>query len=316
MMTPEEKLAARLLSKHKLWPPFDLLTLVQCYARVEETPFPLDADGISIGLGSVNKPQILINSLRPATRKKFTLAHELGHVVIPWHVGTILTEEHHSSSAELEYSEIEAEANRFASELLLPASWIISQSVSLTTIETFIRQIIDVSGVSRDAALIKIFKEIELPLVCFEYDLAGHLVKAYRPKKVTVPECPPDGAGELAFREETFHLGDKMLVCWLFEKITFAETDPRDWKEILNEMIAWCNLEEGPAKKLLMSVNATLPGGYQRYKHTHSPDEICNFIYLRFSGVKKFYQIERHPLFREYILKRVNELLKKDKIEK
>ena len=62
MTRPEEKLAARLIKKHGLKPPFNLEALVSKYASVEETRFPISGDGISIGLGGSSTPMILINS--------------------------------------------------------------------------------------------------------------------------------------------------------------------------------------------------------------------------------------------------------------
>ena len=64
----------------------------------------VDVDGLTIrpiGL----RPIILLNRNRPACRQRFSLAHELGHVVL---------HSYHSES-------MEVEANRFAAELLMPA---------------------------------------------------------------------------------------------------------------------------------------------------------------------------------------------------
>lgn len=64
-----------------------------------------NVDGVSIKQqGSV--PCIFINANQPNDRKRFTLAHELGHVVL------------HSSPSE----NMEEEANQFAAELLMPES--------------------------------------------------------------------------------------------------------------------------------------------------------------------------------------------------
>jgi Zn-dependent peptidase ImmA (M78 family) len=51
------------------------------------------------------KPVILLNRNRPSCRQRFSLAHELGHVVL---------HAYHSEG-------MEVEANRFAAELLMPA---------------------------------------------------------------------------------------------------------------------------------------------------------------------------------------------------
>jgi Zn-dependent peptidase ImmA (M78 family)/transcriptional regulator with XRE-family HTH domain len=60
-------------------------------------------DGVSVNISGM-PPVIFLNSISPADRTRFSLAHELGHVVM-----------HRQASQTME-----AEANAFASELLMP----------------------------------------------------------------------------------------------------------------------------------------------------------------------------------------------------
>lgn len=127
-MRPEEKFAQRLLERHNIVPPYNLESLVSIYAKVDFFDFPFEVDGISIGLKKSDKPTIYINSSRPEVRQRFTMAHELGHVIIPWHIGNIVSHTDiikdeqglNSNLQDNEYREIEYEANRFAAELLIP----------------------------------------------------------------------------------------------------------------------------------------------------------------------------------------------------
>ena len=57
---------------------------------------------------------ITLNSTHPASRRRFTVAHELGHVVLS-HETTVTTDEY-------ERKTLEAQANAFATELLMPAA--------------------------------------------------------------------------------------------------------------------------------------------------------------------------------------------------
>ncbi len=78
-----------------------------------------------------NHPTIIINpEFDFPARKKFTLAHELGHIIIPWHNGDI------KCNTDRPYAIIngtrfldtqELEANIFASELLMPQQWLEKQ---------------------------------------------------------------------------------------------------------------------------------------------------------------------------------------------
>ncbi len=167
-MNPVEKMAARVLSRHGLRPPYELESLVSEYGQIEYHSFPISADGITVGIGGETKPSILINTQLPVTRQKFTLAHELGHIIIPWHTGTIVS---HIDSilADLEYREMESEANQFASELLIPQSWILEIKEDFNSVEGFINRVLVDTGASRDAVLIKVFNVLDIPIVCAPY---------------------------------------------------------------------------------------------------------------------------------------------------
>lgn len=68
-----------------------------------------DIDGLTLRPSGMS-PVIILNCDRPVDRKRFSLAHEYGHVVL------------HA----FPYDEMEREANEFAAELLLPKSGILS----------------------------------------------------------------------------------------------------------------------------------------------------------------------------------------------
>lgn len=79
-------------------------------------------------------------------RKRFTLAHEIGHVVIPWHTGTTACVTDNPSVTIDQKRMIdsqEQEANVFASELLIPSDWLaeqVRQSESLDVILETVRK--------------------------------------------------------------------------------------------------------------------------------------------------------------------------------
>ena len=127
---PVVNLAQRVIIKYSLKPPIDIISLIWKYAELKFISFPFDGiDGVSLNLKVPNKPtKVIVNYNNPMVRKRFTLAHELGHILIPWHVGTIIDfiDQNHSSlnQEQLEYWNIESEANTFAAELLMPKLWI------------------------------------------------------------------------------------------------------------------------------------------------------------------------------------------------
>lgn len=65
-------MARRVLARRNLLPPFDLDALATEYGELEYLNIPYDVDGITIGIGSTQKPRILVNESAPAKRRKFT----------------------------------------------------------------------------------------------------------------------------------------------------------------------------------------------------------------------------------------------------
>ncbi len=311
-MAPVEKMAARLLTRHNLRPPYDLEALVLNYATVELHHFPNDADGVTIGIGGEKKPQILINSDSPETRRKFTLAHELGHIIIPWHTGTIVSHLDKIETNE-EYRRMESEANQFAAELLLPSSWINEKESEFSSVEKLISTILDESGASRDATLIKIFNTIELPIICAELDSEGEIIDYYRagssPTSVSLigRKVDEESVFSTSEVEERFRLGDRSYQAWVFSYDEFTESDPRPWREVLNQI-----LEETNSKALLPSINAILPSKYNSNKEK-SESELCSLALQAYDGRGTFDTVIAHPLFPQYVIKRIKELVAKNK---
>lgn len=311
-MVPVEKMAARLLMRHNLRPPYDLEALVLNYATVEYYLFPLDADGVTIGIGGEEKPQVLVNSKPAETRRKFTLAHELGHIIIPWHTGTIVS---HLGKVEANegYRKMEAEANQFAAELLLPSLWISEKESDFTCVENLIKSILKDSGASIDAAFIKIFNTLELPIICAELDSEGKVIDYHRsgssPTSVSLMgrRVDEDKVFSTSTSEESFELGNRSYQAWIFSCDEFSESDPRPWREVLSQI-----LKETNSEKLLPSINAILPAKYSSNKDK-SEAELCSLALQAYDGRGKFDAVLEHPLFPQYVIKRIKELIAKNK---
>jgi hypothetical protein len=310
LMAPEEKMAARVLARHSLTPPYDLMALACIYGDVEIIPFPIVADGVTIGIGGAERPQILVNSLAPEARKNFTLAHELGHIIIPWHTGTIVS--HLDADADdYEYLQMESEANKFAAELLIPSLWLKEKHDSYEEFSSYLKYLIKASNASREAVLIKVFKTLQVPIVCCQIDSDGSLIKFYR--TATAPNTPSfegrDLMNDTIFRTEhsfeSFKLNGYSYVAWCFNNRDIEESDSRPWREVLEQIL----LESG-TKHLKPSINAILPARFQKCKEL-SESEICSAIMRTYDGREGIEEAVNHPLFEQYVIKRVKELLSK-----
>lgn len=156
----EKKIAGRLALKYNLTPPVDLLQLVKKYADYTEEVLPGEVDAICIM--NQAKPTVISNILQSENRKRFTLAHEIGHLCLPWHYGMIScntdTDENVNST---EYEIMENEANSFASELLMPGDWLDSLIEKYTgNITKLVNEVSRLATVSRSAAFFSTFPRL------------------------------------------------------------------------------------------------------------------------------------------------------------
>jgi Zn-dependent peptidase ImmA (M78 family) len=154
---PEQRIAKRLHERFDLKMPVDVSGLAARYADVRRAEFPVDVDGVSVGLKQPGvKPRIYLNKAKPRRRQRFTLAHELGHVLIPWHVGTIVDDvDVEESDEHSRYWDMEEEANRFATELLMPESAVRTLWRELGSFREVVEELRDEAKVSVDAATLR-----------------------------------------------------------------------------------------------------------------------------------------------------------------
>jgi len=77
-------------------------------------------------------PVIFVNNIHPVPRQRFTIAHELGHLILN-HNGDLFVDKEHvlyrDSRSKEGSLKLEREANRFAAELLMPEEMIIDEIV-------------------------------------------------------------------------------------------------------------------------------------------------------------------------------------------
>jgi Zn-dependent peptidase ImmA (M78 family) len=300
VMSPVEKMAARLLGRHNLMPPYDLNMLVEQYAIVEYHDIPLEKiDGVTIGTKE-SKPIIIINKSIPETRQKFTLAHELGHIIIPWHTGTTVSHitEDCVEVRPADYWEMEREANQFAAELLLPSSWLLRELKNFASLEVYLKRLLEKTDVSRDAMLIKVFNTIDIPVVCMQI-IDNSTVKNY--KSLTTPKNH-DSSKKYPLIEH-FSLGDRNYEsrCF-FNTRSIEETELRSWRELLTQL-----LNETNSVHLQKSINSKLAFQFQKYR-SHSIENIYSLVLQTFEDNLKFKDIVLHPLFSQYVVKRLKEL--------
>lgn len=172
-ITPEIKMARKLHKKHSLSIPVDLKKLVSEYAQLIYKTIPIEGiDGVCLNLKNPKKStKIIVNNKSSHNRQRFTLAHELGHIIIPWHLGTIIDSIDNNevaNSHSTQYWNNEREANRFASELLMPFDWLYTQFLANNDLNDLIPLTSIKCKVSEEAARIRVQR--------FRDEVIDHLV--------------------------------------------------------------------------------------------------------------------------------------------
>lgn len=243
MLLPEISLAKRLITRNKLSPPIDVFRLAERYATVEVFDLPFDIDGVSLNLKVPGKtPHILLNSFfGNPQRLRFTLAHELGHVLIPWHIGTIIdadASEFFDNGVAGDYADpavLDAEANRFASELLMPSEWLSTVLDPDNDPEQLISEVSAKADVSYQAAIIKIIQSLPPVFVYAQVgDLGEVLSSARSPGTLVSPPAwgttiDPESVYTFYSERYQFTLGGREYIWWRFapEIPEIKADDPR-----------------------------------------------------------------------------------------
>ena len=144
-LTIVRKIAQRLRKAHHLTPPVDLEALaVQEKIRIEPFSSQAGIDGY-VNL-DCNDPVIYINTEQTyLPRKRFTLAHEIGHIHIPWHTdvdGCVTDNPYVYIQKQRKIDSQEYEANTFASELLIPSEWLQEKVSQMQDFRTLLNEIV------------------------------------------------------------------------------------------------------------------------------------------------------------------------------
>lgn len=304
-MTPEEKMASRVLAIRQLTPPYDLEQLASVYGELEYLELPFGVDGITIGIGAAAKPRILINSSAPATRRKFTLAHEIGHVVIPWHTGTIVS---HLENGEVDaaYSQMETEANRFAAELLMPSEWLLETFKATDSLEQYFRSVLTQAGASKEATLNKFLRPLHQPVICVQVDSASRVLSKRRSQTAPYPPEQNTVVSSETFqtdcRFEHFEIDGQLYMSWTFIGRDIQEVDARPWREVYAQI-----LNDTGMQQYLQNMNGILAAAYGKNKALDE-SEISGAIIRAFTKYEMFDVVTKHELFEQFVIKRVREL--------
>lgn len=331
-LQPEARIARQVLKRLNISPPIDVEAIAQKYASVEYIALPFDIDGVSLYLKIPKKrPRILVNSTPPLRRRRFTLAHELGHILIPWHMGTIVDDAQYViAGTAIEYRrdialyrQMEGEANAFAAELLMPSEWvhsIVSSEVDLVSMHDAVMSQANVSPI---AALFAMIKHLPAGYVFCVVDEANTVVYSGRSQGTLANALTPrehvdlETAYSYAANKFDTIIGDNTYVWWqLPETIHLPDVDdPREWRVILDEICEVLNFPRPDRPTLKMSINGSIAyaNGVVKRSDNYCPEAIYSSCIQRLSSHKIYGGIVAHPDFEKVLKKRAQEMYLRNK---
>jgi Zn-dependent peptidase ImmA (M78 family) len=316
-MLPEEKVARRFSEKRGLRPPVDVESLVKEFAVLEEDFLPLDYDAVFLDKSAKHpRPRVIVTVGQPATRRAFTLAHELGHIVIPWHNGM------HFCRVDSEtrltngiVREVESQANRFAAELLMPSAWVVGLIGSVRGLKNLM-EAVKQANVSYHAASIRLIQLLPAGFVFAEVDSTNCLVRAASSSGTRIRL--PDGGSQfnkaqldcMAADSATFKSGSSNIYWWRFlDKITppAITTSAETASELIKRIARETFHDDVVERKAIMRVNGII-GSANGTNLQKGGGDLFTLLKQRFLGRHEIAPLAAHKLFDEFLSKRVNEI--------
>lgn len=316
---PEEKLAQRFFKRKKLSIPVNIEKIILEYADVEYDDLPGNVDAIF--MERTNRPLIIIDQSKPMVRKRFTLAHELGHIVIPWHVGTLSCHtDGYQKFHDFYYKKIEAEANRFASELLVPSEWVKELlGVKSIKVHEVIRDIALTCEVSLITSTIAVCKKLPpgyLVIIAMDNKILYHSISPGTKINFKSDEFDIEHINNLIPLSGKIENENYCIYCWDCS-INVKDTQPdsvdvRRSKDILKEIVndTFPDKEEG--LKVTRVINGIFGSLNSRLKDKNKDFESYLFEFQqRLIGYKNLAELVKHPKFKQYVSRKISELVSK-----
>ena len=312
---PEVRLAQRVFKKHSLSLPVKIDSLLKLYATVIFDSIPITGvDGIAVNIKVPGKvPVVFINVDTTDTRQRFTMAHELGHLVIPWHTGI----NERSMTSEVSYSEIEKEANRFAAELLMPNTYIKSIAIKSDNLAKAHKEVCKRLNVSPLAAATHIINTFPPGLIYSAIE--ENVVVHSRKTEGTSATVPPRNQ---VFNEDiypspvkkSFCKFNDTVFCW-WEMTPFLSADEVQntpaWRQLLSEMVSFLDSEH-EREKYKRSINGIISSinGKKCRDDNYSLETLLAACYERFDR-EEHSQLRNHPFFDNFLKLRLGEFLER-----
>lgn len=308
---PARRCATLIVERFDLKPPVEIRSLLNTFGcKVEFCAWPFTCDAVA-DLSAV-PPAVFVNRSMPMLRRRFTLAHELGHVAMGWHLNTLMCDvgvEAHDDPLVLRTDQ-EGEANEFASSLLVPHRF----RKSITAGDPSIPQILtklEQAEVSASAGLIAI--QPYLP--------PGVVLRTTSLSRPVISHATGQGIRELAYggnwaelRQQAVESGSvwhqNQTVFWYSfwnPQAPRADTDSRRSVQILRDAIAQTGLTGSALESLRMSVSGVI-GAAVGDTTVNDPSQLLGIITQRVAVDNRFAPLADVPDFQLFLERKAREI--------
>jgi hypothetical protein len=258
--------AAEVARRHGLVPPIDIRRVVEEFADVETALIPGDCDGLVVGLhGPRPRPLVIVHSGQIPVRQRFTLAHELGHILLPWHLGEgVVCQTGHFMDDPSAGGDAEPEANRFASELLIPSEWLASlMGDHPPTTAAGLTDALLAANVSTWVACLRLRDTLPSGFVFAMVDEGEVVILSGQTVGTSVQPPPRDRILEasrydqFAQNREVVSVASRRIIWWTFlgrDDALVVNDDPRSSRELLAALLARHVPDPDGADRVTMSL--------------------------------------------------------------
>lgn len=307
-MRPENRLAQALVDKFGMTPPIDVAYICQQFARLSIEPnLPNGIDGLLIDRPG-KRPEVVVDAAIHLNRRRFTVAHELGHLAIPWQSGWRLCDTHSAS-----IGDAESEANRFAASLLLPTRWLqerlaeVDESLSAGDILEVARQ----AKVSPVTAMLQVSQYLEGDRAFAYVDGSGRVTySCTTPDANCVVPRPgtvwsPHYSDSLVLTSADY--GSNRLICYTFGLASPLEPSSACWREVQGLILDDWGLSGQDRTRMVQRINGIIGSANNRARErSHSALSDVLIVRLTRPDLAPFVN---HSLFKEFVARRATSIL-------
>jgi len=255
---------------------------------------------------------------RADTRRTFTLAHELGHILIPWHTGQFICKPDSiaafEGSSKFFHDELGREANRFAAEFLMPTFYVQELFAQLRNPILMLEK---TSGarISKLAASIRFLRCLPPDFLMVEIGSRNEVIHSGR-TNLSLLKTPE--VGSIWSDSSYVEMGAKV-------RDTTSSSGRVIWVDARNVQLERPHLEPGLAArdianaifddlgrscdkvKLLQSINGVIGAANGRVLQNGTAD-LYTFLCSRFKDRPQWKGVVTHPRFKEFLAARAREI--------